>query len=159
MVSEPRVRASGGRIRVPATSRACKIAAPPLAPNARFPEVSNVATEDAVKPTAPAPAAPGTATGHPVAFWFFFWGEFAERSSYYGMRAILSLYMTDRLGFSEADGGTFMALFIAGCYFLPLLGGYLADNFFGKYWTIVGFSIPYLIGQYIVGIENKYVVV
>ena len=103
--------------------------------------------------------APGAPKGHPVAFWFFFWGEFAERSSYYGMRAILSLYMTSKLGVDKADAGTFMSLFIAGCYFLPLLGGYLADNFFGKYWTIVGFSIPYLVGQYIVGIENKYVVV
>ncbi|MCE9563089.1 MAG: MFS transporter [Planctomycetes bacterium] len=103
--------------------------------------------------------APPVPTGHPIGFWFFFWGEFAERSSYYGMRAILSLYMTEKLGVDKADAGTFMSLFIAGCYFLPLLGGYLADNFFGKYWTIVGFSLPYLVGQYIVGIENKYVVV
>lgn len=117
-----------------------------------------MATEDAVQPAATgAPA--GVPTGHPIGFWFFFWGEFAERSSYYGMRAILSLYMTEKLGVDKADAGTFMSLFIAGCYFLPLLGGYLADNFFGKYWTIVGFSIPYLVGQYIVGIENRYVVV
>ena len=106
-----------------------------------------------------ATAAPPVPTGHPVGFWFFFWGEFAERSSYYGMRAILSLYMTEKLGVDKADAGTFMSFFIAGCYFLPLLGGYLADNFFGKYWTIVGFSLPYLVGQYIVGIEDKYVVV
>jgi POT family proton-dependent oligopeptide transporter len=119
-----------------------------------------VATEDAIKPaTGGTPAATGTPTGHPVAFRFLFLGEFAERASYYGMRAILSLYMTEKLGVDKADAGTFMSLFIAGCYFLPLLGGYLADNFFGKYWTIVGFSLPYLIGQYIVGIENKYVVV
>lgn len=98
-------------------------------------------------------------SGHPKGFWFFFWGEFAERSSYYGMRAILALYMTERLGIDEGDSGTFMSLFIAACYFLPLLGGWLADNFFGKYWTIVGFSVPYVVGQFIVGIENKYVIV
>ena len=34
---------------------------------------------------------------HPPAIWFFFWGEFAERSSYYGMRTILFLYMTTAL--------------------------------------------------------------
>jgi POT family proton-dependent oligopeptide transporter len=96
-------------------------------------------------------------TGHPTGFWFFFWGEFAERCSYYGMRAILALYMTDALGFSKADSGTFMSLFIAACYFLPLLGGYLADNYFGKYWTIVGFSIPYVLGQFMVGFPNQYV--
>ena len=49
-------------------------------------------------------AAPPTATGlgqHPIGFWFFFWGEFAERCSYYGMRAILLLYMIDALKFEE----------------------------------------------------------
>src|SRR5205814_5053844 len=32
------------------------------------------------------------------------------------------------------------------------------DHFFGEYWRIVGFSIPYVVGQFIVGIDNKYVV-
>ncbi len=110
-----------------------------------------MSTEAAATPS------PGT-TGHPTGFWFFFWGEFAERCSYYGMRAILALYMTDRLGVSEGNAGTFMALFIAACYFFPLVGGYIADNYFGKYWTIVGFSIPYVIAQCLIGIEDKYVV-
>lgn len=110
--------------------------------------------------TAPAtsPTAAASAKGHPIGFWFFFWGEFAERSSFYGMRAILTLYMTKRLGLDEADGATMMSLFIAGCYLLPLMGGFVADNLFGKYWTIVGFSLPYVVGQFIVGIENPYVV-
>jgi POT family proton-dependent oligopeptide transporter len=118
-----------------------------------------VATEDAVKTTTvPTPAAADTPTNHPIGFRFFFWGEFAERCSYYGMRAILALYMTERLGIDKSNAGTFMSLFIAACYFFPLIGGYLADNFFGKYWTIVGFSVPYVIAQFLVGIENKYVV-
>ena len=95
---------------------------------------------------------------HPTGFWFFFWGEFAERCSYYGMRAILALYMIDRLGVDEADAGTYMSLFIAACYFFPLVGGWIADNYLGKYWTIVLFSIPYVIAQFIVGIENRFVV-
>lgn len=91
---------------------------------------------------------------HPTGFWFIFWGEFAERCSYYGMRAILATYMVDRLGFSEANASTYMAFFIAGCYFLPLFGGYIADNFLGKYNTIVAFSIPYILGHVILGIET-----
>ena len=67
----------------------------------------HVANEVASSTSLPAP------TGHPIGFWFFFWGEFAERSSYYGMRAILALYMTERLGVSKGDAGTFMSLFIA----------------------------------------------
>ncbi len=93
---------------------------------------------------------------HPVGFWFFFWGEFAERCSYYGMRAILLLYMTERLGFSDGGASRTMSLFIAGCYFLPLLGGYIADNFLGKYRTIVFFSMPYIVGQMILGIESRW---
>jgi len=93
-------------------------------------------------------------TSHPIGFWFFFWGELAERCSYYGMRAILALYMADQLGLSTANASTAMHCFIAACYLLPLAGGYVADNFLGKYWTIVGFSIPYIVGQVILGIES-----
>lgn len=96
---------------------------------------------------------------HPRGFWFIFWGEFAERSSYYGMKAILALYMIDKLGFTKADSGTTMSLFMAGCYFLPLLGGFLADRYFGKYWTIVGFCVPYILGHVILGIENTFFLV
>ena len=100
---------------------------------------------------------PPAVKSHPIGFWFFFWGELAERCSYYGMRAILALYMVNQLGLSEADAITLMHCFMAGCYLLPLAGGYVADRFLGKYWTIVGFSIPYIVGQMILGIENKIV--
>jgi POT family proton-dependent oligopeptide transporter len=92
--------------------------------------------------------------GHPIGFWFFFWGEFAERCSYYGMRAILAKYMADKLSLGEANAATYMSYFIAACYFLPLVGGFVADKFFGKYWTIVGFSIPYIMGHLILGVES-----
>src|SRR5258708_286806 len=97
---------------------------------------------------------PGFFSRHPIGFWFFFWGELAERSSYYGMRAILTLYMTQALGFSDGRASMTMSYFIAACYFLPLVGGYIADNYFGKYWTIVGFSIPYILGHVLLGIES-----
>lgn len=100
------------------------------------------------------PAEKSSLLDHPIGFWFFFWGEFAERCSYYGMRAILLLYMIDRLGFSEGQASQYMSYFIAACYLLPLAGGYLADNYFGKYRTIVGFSIPYILGHVILGIES-----
>jgi POT family proton-dependent oligopeptide transporter len=91
---------------------------------------------------------------HPPAIWFFFWGEFAERCSYYGMRAILPLYLTSTLHFAATRAGAVMYTFKMACYFLPLLGGFLADRFFGKYWTIVGFSVPYVLGHFILGIPN-----
>ncbi len=101
---------------------------------------------------------PDAPKGHPIGFWFFFWGEFAERCSYYGMRAILAKYMTSSLGVDEGDAGLYMSIFMGACYFFPLVGGYLADNYFGKYWTIVGFSLPYVFAQFLVGFDNPYVV-
>src|SRR5437773_10171840 len=74
-------------------------------------------------------------TDHPIGFWFIFWGEFAERCSYYGMRAILAIYMADVLGLGKALSGTYMAVFMGACYILPLAGGYVADNVLGKYRT------------------------
>jgi len=96
---------------------------------------------------------------HPKGFFFLFAGEFAERFSFYGMRAILPLYLSDQLGFGDARGGLYYTIFLGLCYFLPLVGGFIADNFLGKYWTIVGFSLPYVAGQFLVGFENPYVFV
>ena len=102
----------------------------------------------AVRLTLPAQAGMfGWLTNHPTGFWFFFWGELAERSCFYGMRAILFLYLAKGLGYRNENASTINHLFIAACYLLPLLGGYVADNYLGKYWTIVGFSVPYIIGQ------------
>jgi len=95
-------------------------------------------------------------SAHPIGFWFIFWGEFAERCSYYGMRAILARYMAEALKLGEANANTFYMVFAASCYFLPLLGGYLADNFFGKYRIIVWFSIPYILGHVILSIEDPW---
>lgn len=92
---------------------------------------------------------------HPKGFWFIFWGEFAERCSFYGMRAILATYIAIQMGFGKDVGGMFYYFFIASCYLLPLAGGWIADNYFGKFNTIVWFSIPYILGHVILGFENS----
>jgi len=91
---------------------------------------------------------------HPLGFWFFFCGGCAERCSYYGMRAILLLYMIRILKFDDSEANRIMSFFVAGCYLLPLLGGWVADKFLGNYRTIVFFSVPYVIGQGILGIAS-----
>src|SRR5215813_11169022 len=93
-------------------------------------------------------------TSHPPAIWFFFWGEFAERASYYGMRAILFLYLTQVLRYSDTEATPIYSWFKQACYFLPLVGGYIADRWLGRYWTIVGFSVPYVVGQFLIGIPD-----
>src|SRR2546430_2472213 len=115
-------------------------------------ELTSSAAPAATRLSPPPPERPPT--GHPPGVWFFFWGELAERGSYYGMRAILPLYISSALLFPDREAGTIYFWFKMACYFLPLAGGYLADRFFGKYWTIVGFSVPYVLGHFILGIES-----
>jgi POT family proton-dependent oligopeptide transporter len=88
---------------------------------------------------------------HPRGFWFIFWGELAERCSFYGMRVLLVVYMTTELLFSDSRASDINYYFKASCYLMPLLGGFIADRFLGKYWTIVIFSFPYVLGQFLVG--------
>jgi POT family proton-dependent oligopeptide transporter len=93
---------------------------------------------------------------HPRGFWFIFWGELAERASFYGMRTVLALYMVDVLLFSEKNAATIMPAFMAACYIAPLLGGWLADRVLGRYKTILYFSGPYILGHIILGgMENR----
>ncbi len=97
-----------------------------------------------------------TLFNHPAGFWFIFWGELAERCSYYGMMSILARFISDSQGLSlgDAAGNTWVSFFKAACYFLPLAGGILADQFLGKYRLIVIFSIPYILGHVILANET-----
>jgi len=88
---------------------------------------------------------------HPKGFWFIFWGELAERASFYGMRTLLLLYMVNKLGYTDANAGSVTQLFTAFCYILPIVGGYIADQWLGKFKTIIYFAIPYLLGHIILG--------
>src|SRR5271165_189527 len=72
--------------------------------------------------------------------------EFAERFCYYGINAILTVYMTRCLRLGDADATTWHSLFKSGAYFFPLLGAIVSDVFWGKFRTIVTFSLVYVAG-------------
>lgn len=93
--------------------------------------------------------------GHLPALWFIFWGEFAERCSYYGMRALLPLYLTSTLMYSDTEMSGFYPYFKAACYLLPVLGGIIADRFLGRYWSLAIFLVPYLIGQFMLTVPDR----
>jgi len=78
--------------------------------------------------------------------------EACERFSYYGMRSILFIFMTQYLMMGESGATSIYHLFIAGCYLLPLLGGFLSDRYLGKYRTILWLSIVYCIGHLVLAI-------
>ena len=80
--------------------------------------------------------------------------EACERFSFYGMRNILVQFMVSSVILAylpEADregaAKDVFHSFVIGVYFFPLLGGWLADRFFGKYNTVLWFSLIYCAGH------------
>ena len=69
--------------------------------------------------------------------------EAAERFSYYGMKAILAIFMTDYLMMTESKSNEWFHLFGSAVYFMPIMRALLPDIFIGKYRTILFFSIFY----------------
>ncbi len=85
---------------------------------------------------------------------FIIGNEAAERFSFYGMRNILTVFLVDYLlsrqlatSEREANAKSIFHLFVMGVYYFPLLGGALADRFFGKYRTILWLSGVYCAGH------------
>lgn len=77
---------------------------------------------------------------------FIIVNEFAERFCYYGINAILAIYMVEFLQFGEAQATTWQSLFKSGAYLFPILGAIVADVFLGKPRTIIAFSLSYSAG-------------
>ena len=82
--------------------------------------------------------------GHPRGLSTLFMTEMWERLSYYGMRAILLLYMTAELekgglGWDTRSAAAIYGLYTSSVWFLPLVGGWIADRFIGaKRATLIG---------------------
>ncbi len=76
--------------------------------------------------------------GHPIGLRTLFLTEMWERMSYYGMRALLVLYMTGAitgfnpgLGWSAVDANAIYGIYVGMVYFMVVPGGWLADNILG----------------------------
>ena len=81
--------------------------------------------------------------------------EAAERFSYYGMRAILFIFMTQYLNMKDAEATGYTHLFFASVYFFPLMGAIVADVFLGKYATIMSLSIVYCLGHLTLALNDS----
>ncbi len=105
---------------------------------------------------------PRSTSSLPSGIPFIIGNEGAERFSYYGMRAILVVFMTQAL--LNADGTSdFMTedeakgwfhLFVAAVYFTPLIGAFIADGLLGKYRTIIILSIIYCLGHFALALDH-----
>ena len=83
--------------------------------------------------------------------------EACERFSYYGMRSILVVFMVQHLKMAGEDAKAAYHLFASAVYLLPLLGGFLADRYLGKYRTIFWLSLIYCLGHLLLSAaENRW---
>jgi POT family proton-dependent oligopeptide transporter len=71
-------------------------------------------------------------SAHPKGLWVLFGTEMWERFNFYGMRAILTLFMVNALMMREEDASLIYGAFLGLCYLTPMLGGFVADRFFGN---------------------------
>ncbi|XDD44920.1 peptide MFS transporter [Leptospira sp. WS39.C2] len=84
---------------------------------------------------------------HPKGISSLFLTETWERLSYYGMRALLVLYLVKSLGFTDKDAGTVYAYYTSFVYLTPVIGGYITDRYLSYRFSIYLGSILMLCGH------------
>ena len=90
---------------------------------------------------------------HPKGLWVLFGTEMWERFNFYGMRAILTLFMVNSLLIKEADAAIIYGGFLALCYLTPLLGGFISDKYIGNRYSIMLGGTLMAIGQFLLFIS------
>ncbi|KAM4024647.1 solute carrier family 15 member 2 isoform 2-T2 [Anomaloglossus baeobatrachus] len=88
-------------------------------------------------------------TNYPLSILFIIVNEFCERFSFYGMKAVLTLYFLNYLHWDENLSTTVYHAFTSLCYFTPIIGAPIADAWLGKFNTIFWLSIVYVVGHVI----------
>jgi len=86
---------------------------------------------------------------YPKSVFIIVGNEFCERLSYYGMKAILGIYLHKKLHLSEDTSTVIYHSFAMLCYFTPIFGAMIADQLLGRFKTIVYISMLYVIGHLI----------
>jgi POT family proton-dependent oligopeptide transporter len=94
-----------------------------------------------------------TFLGHPVGLYILFLTEMWERFNYYGMRALLMLYMVNYFRWSQENASTVYKWYTSLVYLTPLLGGYLADRVLGNKWAVVIGAIVMAIGEFLLAFD------
>ncbi|WP_299177405.1 peptide MFS transporter [uncultured Chryseobacterium sp.] len=90
---------------------------------------------------------------HPKGLWVLFGTEMWERFNFYGMRALLTLFMVNSLLIKEADAAIIYGGFLALCYLTPLLGGFISDKYIGNRNAILIGGTLMAIGQFLLFIS------
>lgn len=85
--------------------------------------------------------------GHPKGLNVLFATEMWERFNFYGMRALLSLFLVHALAYRESEASIIYGGFLGLCYLTPMLGGYIADRYLGNRLCILLGGATMAIGQ------------
>nr|WP_283407316.1 peptide MFS transporter [Flavobacterium hercynium] len=86
-------------------------------------------------------------TAHPKGLWVLFGTEMWERFNFYGMRALLTLFLVNSLLMKEEEASLIYGGFLGLCYLTPMLGGFVADRFLGNRNCILLGGLLMAIGQ------------
>uniref|UniRef100_F6SF16 Solute carrier family 15 member 2-like n=1 Tax=Ciona intestinalis TaxID=7719 RepID=F6SF16_CIOIN len=78
--------------------------------------------------------------------------EFCERFTFYGIKAVLIIYLTSKLKMDHSTATAVYHSFNVVCYFSPILGACIADGWLGRYRTILYMSIIYMIGNIVMSL-------
>lgn len=89
-----------------------------------------------------------TQKGHPKGLYLLFLTEMWERFSYYGMRAIFTLFMVNALMFDKTLASTVYGNYTGLVYLTPLIGGYVADRYWGNRRSILFGGLMMAVGQF-----------
>jgi POT family proton-dependent oligopeptide transporter len=89
----------------------------------------------------------GAQQGHPKGLGVLFATEMWERFNFYGMRAILTLFLANALLLGEKDASLIYGGFLGLCYLTPMLGGYISDKYLGNRTCIILGGLAMGIGQ------------
>jgi POT family proton-dependent oligopeptide transporter len=98
-----------------------------------------------------------TFLGHPVGLYILFFTEMWERFNYYGMRALLMLYMVNYFRWSQGNASTIYKWYSSLVYLTPLLGGYLADRVLGNKWAVIIGATVMAIGEFMLAFPIEHV--
>ncbi|WP_153632150.1 peptide MFS transporter [Prolixibacter sp. SD074] len=93
--------------------------------------------------------------GHPKGLYVAFFANMGERFGYYTMLAIFTLYLQAKFGFSTTTAGHYYGGFLFGIYFLPLIGGIMADKVWGYGKTITIGTVVMFLGYLLLAIPGQ----
>jgi POT family proton-dependent oligopeptide transporter len=96
---------------------------------------------------------PGELFGHPTCLFTLFFAEMWERFSFYGMKALLILYLVNYLFWVQKEASDLFAWYAGLVYATPILGGIIADKVLGARWSVVIGGVIIAIGHFLLAFE------